>query len=157
MQFESSLTIQASAADVFAFYADVANWPTWDVDAKAAYAKAASIQGAFVSGAVGEIVPHGGPKSKLYFTEVRQNQGFTVMCKLPLCEMRFEYGLAEQGKKGGEVVATHRAVFVGLLAPIFGRLIGSGMRKTFPQSLQKLKALAEAAAASKVVPLRKAA
>jgi hypothetical protein len=34
-------------------------------------------------------------------------------------------------------------IFDGLLAPLFGRLIGSGMRKTLPKVMESLKAVAE--------------
>jgi Polyketide cyclase / dehydrase and lipid transport len=139
MQFESSIQIAAPAARVFALYANVAEWPTWDTDVKSA-----SIQGAFVSGARGVIVPNGGPKSDIFFTEVLGNKGFTAQCKLPLCVMRFEHELHEQA---GGTSATHRVVFQGLLAPLFGRLIGSGMRKTLPNAMRGLKAAAERAGA----------
>ncbi len=138
MQFENTIAINASPATVFAIYADVPNWPQWDVDAKAA-----SIEGAFKTGAVGEIVPHGGPKSKLSFLSVRANEGFTVSCRLPLCEMRFEYEL-KPVLSGTH--ATHRTVFTGPLSWFFGRVIGNGMRKTTPQSMAQLKARAESAA-----------
>jgi hypothetical protein len=133
MQFEHSRVIDASAATIFAIYADVANWPMWDPDAKSA-----SIEGPFVSGAIGQVVPHGGPTSKLHFTQVVDQKSFQVQCKLPLCTMRFDYGLQP---KGAATLATHRVTFEGLLAPVFGRLIGSGMRKTLPKALDQLAAL----------------
>jgi hypothetical protein len=43
--------------------------------------------------------------------------------------------------------ATHKVFFEGFLAPLFGRLIGSGMRKTLPHALAGLKKTAEAASA----------
>jgi hypothetical protein len=65
MQFEASAQINAPAATIFALYENVAQWPVWDTDVKAA-----SIQGAFVSGARGVITPNGGPKSDILFSEV---------------------------------------------------------------------------------------
>ncbi len=138
MKFETSTTIAAPAETIFALYADVANWPKWDPDAKAA-----SIEGAFVTGAKGVITPNGGPKSTLYFTEVVSNRSFTVDCKLPLCRMRFEHELATEG---AGTRATHRVIFTGALAFLFGRLIGSGMKKSLPQALAGLKAAAESKA-----------
>jgi hypothetical protein len=139
MKIEASATIKAPVQAVFALYADVPAWPVWDLDVKSA-----SIDGAFVSGARGVIVPKGGPKSELLFTDVVTNKRFTAQCKLPLCVMRFEHELeALNSGKGSETRATHRVVFEGLLAPIFGRLIGSGMRKTLPNVMLSLKAVAE--------------
>jgi Polyketide cyclase / dehydrase and lipid transport len=138
MQFEASTQINASSATVFSLYANVPGWPTWDPDVKSA-----SLTGAFVSGARGVIVPHGGPKSEIVFTEVVKGEKFQAQCKLPLCLMRFEHELEEV--KGTGTKATHRVIFEGSLAPVFGRLIGSGMRKTLPNALAGLKKAAEAA------------
>jgi hypothetical protein len=135
MQFESSIIISAPITKVFALYADVGNWPQWDPDLKAS-----SLKGAFVSGAVGEVKPHSGPKSELKFVEVIQNKSVRMECKLPLGMMHFDYELQSQGNK---TVATHRTTFSGLFAPIWSRLIGSGMKKTLPAALSGLKAAAE--------------
>jgi Polyketide cyclase / dehydrase and lipid transport len=138
MQFEASTKINAPSATVFALYANVSGWPTWDTDVKSA-----SLAGVFESGAKGMIVPNGGPKSEIIFTEVVKNKKFAAQCKLPLCTMRFEHELDET--QGSGTHATHRVIFQGLLAPLFGRLIGSGMRKTLPHALAGLKNAAEAA------------
>lgn len=135
MQFESTRVIQAPARVIFAIYADVANWPDWDPDAKSA-----SIEGPFVSGAVGQVVPHGGPTSTIRFVDVVPDAGFRVECRLPLCTLRFDYALRPHGDG---TMATHRVGFDGLLAPVFGRLIGTGMRKTLPKALEALASLAE--------------
>ncbi|TAG01383.1 MAG: polyketide cyclase [Betaproteobacteria bacterium] len=140
MQFESSTLIDASAAHIHSIYANVADWQQWDPDVKSA-----SLDGSFVSGASGIVVPHGGPKSKIVFTRVTPNQGFVAQCKLPLCVMRFENELSTSA---GATRATHRVTFEGLLAPLFGRLIGSGMKNTLPKALASLKAYAEKTAAS---------
>ena len=136
MQFEASTTIAAPAATVFALYADVAGWPSWDPDLKSA-----SLQGGLVSGAVGEVVPHSGPKSALHFVEVIANKSIRMQCKLPLGMMHFDYELQSQG---GTTVATHRTTFSGLLTPIWSRLIGSSMKKSLPAALAGLKSKAEA-------------
>ena len=135
MQFEASITINAPAATVFSLYADVVSWPSWDPDLKAA-----SLLGHFVSGSVGEVVPHGGPKSVLHFVQVVQNRSVQMECKLPLGKMRFDYA---QQARGDATVATHRTTFSGLLAPLWGRVIGAGMKKSLPAALAGLKSRAE--------------
>lgn len=137
MQFEASITINAPATTVFALYANVAGWPVWDPDLKAA-----SLAGPLVSGAVGEVSPHSGPKSALRFVEVVQGKSVRMECKLPLGMMQFDYELQAQG---ASTVATHRTTFSGFLAPLWSRLIGSGMKKTLPAALAGLKRTAEAA------------
>lgn len=139
MQFESTILVSASAEKIFALYADVPNWPQWDPDVKAV-----SIDGPFVSGATGVVEPHGGPKSKLVFTNVVANKSFSAQCKLPLCTMRFDHTLQAEGS---QTKVTHGVVFEGFLAPLFGRLIGSGMRKSLPKALQQLKLTAQGDAA----------
>lgn len=136
-QFEASTTIHKSATEVFALYADVANWPKWDPDLKSS-----SLQGAFVSGAVGEVVPHSGPKSALHFEQVVPGRSVRMMCKLPLGVMHFDYEL--QAKGNGQTVVTHRTTFSGLLSPLWCRLIGSSMKKSLPAALAGLKRTAEA-------------
>ena len=137
MQFEASTTINAPISAVFALYANVAGWPLWDSDLKAS-----SLHGAFASGAVGEVKPHSGPKSALKFVEVIQGKSVHMECKLPLGMMHFDYELQAQGNA---TVATHRTTFSGLLAPLWSRLIGSGMKKSLPAALAGLKRVAEAA------------
>lgn len=135
MQFEASTTINAPVETIFALYADVANWPSWDPDVKSA-----SLQGRFASGAVGEVKPHGGPKSAVHFVKVVPNESVYSECRLPLGRMRFDYELQS---RGGATHVTHRTTFSGPLAPLWGRLIGSGMKKSLPAALAGLKSKAE--------------
>lgn len=135
MQFEEQVVIEAPAEKVFSLYADVENWASWDPDVKHS-----SIEGGFVSGASGMLQPTNGPKARIAFTEVVPNRSFTVESKLPLCVMRFQHELSSnsEGTK-----AVHRVVFEGLLSSVFGRLIGSQIRKGLPHTLQGLKRAAE--------------
>ena len=73
-----------------------------------------------------------------------KNKKFFAQCKLPLCTMGFEHELSDT--KGSGTQATHRVIFQGFLAPLFGRVIGSGMRKSLPNALAGLKQAAEAKA-----------
>jgi hypothetical protein len=135
MQFEEKIIISASAEKVFKIYENVSDWPSWDPDCKKA-----ELQGSFVSGAEGIIYPHGGPKSKLKFTEVNPYMGFKVECKLPFCVMKFDHELTSIN---GKTQALHRVTFIGLFAPIFGRLIGSSLKKSLPNALAGLKSISE--------------
>jgi Polyketide cyclase / dehydrase and lipid transport len=136
MQFEESTLIRATAADVFAVYADVAHWSRWDEDLISS-----KLHGPFATGSTGEVEPKGASKSPIMFCDVLPNHGFAVECKLPLCVMRFEYDLKPSWAPDGQaqVKATHRVIFKGLLKGVFGRVIGSGMRKSLPTSLEALK------------------
>ena len=135
MQFEEQVLIAATPEKIFALYVDVKNWSAWDFDVKSS-----SIEGSFISGATGSLLPSSGPKAKIVFTEVVPNCSFTVESKLPLCVMRFEHELSRISE-GTKVV--HRVVFEGVLSPLFGRLIGSQIKKGLPHTLQGLKDAAE--------------
>ncbi len=136
MKFQHSVHIAAKPADIFSLYADVDGWPKWDPEVVES-----SISSAFTTGAVGTIKPKGGPKSKIEFVEVKPNVAFIAQCRLPLCVMTFEHELVP---KGSTTTATHRVIFSGFLAPLFGRLIGTGIQRTLPATLDGLKRAAEA-------------
>jgi hypothetical protein len=135
MKFEECVAIEAPIAKVFAMYADVGNWKTWDPDVKSS-----TIEGPFVSGSLGTLRPTRGPKAKIVFKEVVTNSSFTVESKLPLCVMRFEHELSEMN---GETQALHRVIFEGVLSPVFGRLIGRQIKKGLPHTLEGLKRAVE--------------
>lgn len=135
MQFEEKILISAPTEKVFSLYANVSGWSSWDPDVKSS-----AIDGPFSSGATGTLQPSNGPKAKITFTEVVPNRSFTVESKLPLCVMRFEHELLAVGN---QIQVLHRVSFVGLLAPLFGRLIGTQIRKGLPHTLKGLKRAAE--------------
>ena len=135
MHFKEEITIAASAEKIFAFYADVNNWPSWDPDVRSA-----TLHGDFVSGATGVLQPKKGPQANITFTEVAKNKGFTVESRLPLCTLRFEHELF--GNPHG-IRVVHGVKFKGLLAPLFRVLIGSGLKKSLPHTLQGLRETVE--------------
>lgn len=131
MQFEEQVVIAAPTEKVFSLYADVKNWFLWDPDVKDS-----SIEGSFVSGASGTIQPSKGPKARITFTEVVTNRSFTVESKLPFCVLRFQHELSSES---GRTKAVHRVVFEGLLSSLFGRLIGSQIRKGLPHTPPRIE------------------
>lgn len=135
MQFEESLIISANSEQIYSLYKDVSGWSQWDPETESA-----EMNGEFRLGATGEIKPKGAPKSKIELIEVTENQSFTVQSKLPLCKMHFIH-ILEPHAEGTRVV--NRVVFSGALSPVFGRLIGSGIKKGLPSVLQGLKSHVE--------------
>ena len=136
MRFEKDIFITASAEKILALYADVAGWPAWDSEVKEA-----SIDGSFTAGAQGLLKPASGPQASITFIDVQPPRSFTVESKLPLCSMRFEHEVLPSAANSVRVI--HRVVFSGLLAPLFGRLIGAKIGKALPTTLQGLKDAAE--------------
>lgn len=131
MKFEQSINISAEPTKVFSEYTKVSEWPIWDPETEAA-----SIEGEFVTGAVGTIKPKGAPESKIQLIEVTNNESFTVECKLPLCKMHFIH-LMTPTESGTKLI--NQIEFTGLLSPLFGRLIGKAINKGLPDSLKSLK------------------
>jgi hypothetical protein len=136
MQFSSSVQIAASSMTVYELYTAVSSWPTWDPEVERS-----SIAGPFAPGTAGILKPKGGPESKIELIEVTAGKSFTVRCKLPLCEMSFSHQLTQTGSY---TTATHSVLFTGPLSAVFGLLIGSGIKKTLPKTMNGLKLAAEA-------------
>jgi hypothetical protein len=139
MKFEHTHRIDATPATIFAHYADVPSWPRWDEDLDAA-----TLAGPFASGSTGRVKPKSGPASEIRFVDVQPGRSFAAQCTLPLCVMRFEYELRPCDAPARQpcTLATHRVLFSGALAWLFGRLIGPGMRKSLPGSMRRLEQLA---------------
>jgi len=131
MQYEESISISAPAEKIFLTYSDVSKWPSWDKEVESS-----SLVGEFKAGSEGKIKPKGAPQSKITLIEVTENKSFTIECSLPLCKMQFIH-LLEQVENSTNVV--NQVKFNGFLAPLFGRLIGKGIAKTLPDSLEGLK------------------
>ena len=135
MQFEERIIINAAPEEIFPFYENVSEWSSWDPDVISS-----SIDGDFVRGAKGKLKPAKGPEAAIEFTEVTKNKSFTTISKLPLCTMSFEHKLIPDNE-ATEVV--HKVHFEGLLSPIFGKLIGAGIKKGLPSTLKGLKNIVE--------------
>jgi len=121
---------------IYDLYAEVSNWPMWDPEVERA-----SVSGPFVVGTAGTLKPKGGPESKIELIEVSPGRSFTVRCRLPFCEMIFGHELVQTASLA---TATHTVSFTGPLSKIFGFLIGRGIKKTLPSTMNGLKRAAEA-------------
>ncbi len=135
MDISHTIRIATPRNQIFALYADVASWPTWDSELVDAHLPA------FAQGAIGWLKPRQGPKSKIKLVEIQQDTSFTVESALPLCRMQFGHDLADED---GQTRVTHWVSFTGALAPLFRRLIGKGIARSLPDTLAGLKRACEA-------------
>lgn len=133
--FEGTVTVRATPARIFALWADPAGWGRWDPDVRAA-----TLEGPFAAGATGTITPREGPTLRIKVTRVEADRAFDAEARLPLCTMRFEHALAPDGEL---TRVTHRVVFEGPLALVFGALIGPSLRRGIPGTMAGLKAACE--------------
>jgi hypothetical protein len=120
---------------VFRLYRDVDGWSAWDPDVRPS-----SVEGGLQRGASGTLTPTRGPRASITVTDVQEDVSFTVESRLPLCTMRFEHELRPRGHMTHVV---HRVTFMGPLAFLFGRVIGTQIRKGLTRTLQGLKAASE--------------
>ncbi len=135
MKFKETITINAPAEKIFQCYENVSEWHVWDTEIQSA-----SIEGDFQVGAIGKLKPQKGLEAKIEITESTKPTSFTVVSKLPLCLMTFEHHLVE---KDNQTEVTHAVSFKGITAFLFGRLIGSGIKKGLPVTLTGLKQFVE--------------
>lgn len=135
MEIAESIFIDASPDAVFAVYADVAHWPDWDPDTREA-----SIDGPFVSGARGRLVPGKGFPVPMLFTSVEPGRGFTVVSRVLFSTMSFEHRLRPEG---AGVLVTHGVAFRGPFAWFLRRLVGGRVRHGLPLTMRRLKSHAE--------------
>lgn len=133
--FDGTITVRATPARVFALWADPAGWGRWDPDVRQA-----TLDGPFAEGATGAITPRQGPTMRIRVTRVEQDRAFDAEARLPLCTMRFEHWLEPAG---ADTRVTHRVVFAGPLAAVFGALIGPSLRRGIPGTMAGLKAACE--------------
>ena len=122
-------------AAVFALYEDVTSWPRWDSEIEAVH-----LPEGLNPGAVGWLKPRKGPKAQIEISEVVPGKSFTVLGRLPLCQMRFGHELES---KGDTTTVTHWVRFIGPLAFLFRLVIGSGIDATLPDTLIGLKRAGE--------------
>lgn len=134
MSILHQIEIDAPAEIIFALYADVEGWPSWDSETTAV--KLPGLK----HGATGWLKPRNGPKARIRVVDVVPNRSFTVEGALPFCRMQFGHEL--QGTKG-RTTATHWVTFFGPLAFVFRRLIGTGIHRTLPNTLGGLKRASE--------------
>lgn len=138
MHVEHRITVQATPERIFSFYTDVANWPAWDPDTKAA-----SLDGPMRVGAKGKLTPTKGNTVPMLITEFTPERSFTVESKIPWFRMVFEHELT-QVSAGIEIV--HRVTFSGPLSFLLGRMLSKSLNVGLPITLARLKQQAEAGA-----------
>jgi hypothetical protein len=135
MEISESIFIDASADTVFAIYADVARWPDWDPDTRAA-----SIEGPFASGVRGHLVPGKGFPVPMLLDSVEPGRGFTVVSRVLWSTMSFGHRLRLEGTG---VLVTHGLAFKGPFAWFLRRLVGPRVRHGLPRTMRRLKSHAE--------------
>lgn len=134
---EHTMISSAPPANIWKLWADVASWNEWDQDIE--YAR---LEGEFQAGAKGVLKPRSGPRVAFTIAELAQGVSFTSISSLPLTRLRFAHHLVPM--PGGGCKVTHRIEMSGMLAFLFGRLLGPGMKSSLPQAMDRLNQSAQA-------------
>jgi Polyketide cyclase / dehydrase and lipid transport len=134
---EHRISVDAPPATISAVYADVANWPRWDPDTKAA-----SLNGPFAVGSRGALTPAKGNTVPMVVTFADPARGFTVASRIPLLlRMVFEHELITRGPSQTEVV--HRVTLSGPLSWLIGPALKRQLDVGLPVTLARLKRVVE--------------
>jgi hypothetical protein len=133
--FSYTDSTSASSDKIWQVWTDVTNWKQWDKGLKEA-----ELDGQFLIGTKGKLIPDKGPKSKFVISELVPNQSYTFKTKIPFGWLIVIRTLEI---KEGKTFFTHDVQFTGLLKKILGNKIGKRYRAMLPNVLSEIKLIAE--------------
>ncbi|MDQ1708753.1 MAG: hypothetical protein QOG49_138 [Frankiaceae bacterium] len=135
--FEHTESTTATAAQIWALYADPTRWPEWDEGLTRV-----SIDGPFAAGTTGTIKPTGGPTFRYVLAEVTPLRSFADVTRLPLAGLRFTHEITPTAA-GHDV--TQRVDFEGPLGWLFAKMMGRSLTVDMPETMRRLLRRAESA------------
>jgi len=128
----------AQAAQIWALWQDVNNWPRWDVGLEHC-----AIEGDFVAGNTFTLQPHGAPSAiRAELIEVKPHQGFTDETRLPFGVLRARHAFTAD-TDGNKVTHTIEADVAPEHVDFFAKVIWSGMEHGLPESVRNIVKVAE--------------
>lgn len=136
MKFSNTVKTSASPEKIWIIWTDVNSWSVWDTELHDSY-----LESPFKFGATGKLVPKTGTTSKFTITQLTPGQSYTFTVQLPLCHLNVRRYLMTQE---GITYFTHEVSFKGLLAFLFGWLLGKKFKQVLPKVMENIRELAEA-------------
>jgi hypothetical protein len=133
--FSHTDSTTASSDKIWQVWTDVPNWKQWDKGLKEAF-----LDGEFVVGTKGKLIPDKGPKSKFVISELVPNQSYSFKTKIPFGWLIIRRTLKV---KEGKTFFTHDVQFTGFLKKILGNKLGKNYRAMLPSVLSEIKLIAE--------------
>lgn len=130
--FSHTETTIASPEKIWKLWTDVELWPRWDSGLKKA-----TLEGSFISGAKGKLIPDKGPKTSFKITDLSEKISYTIECKIPFGKLIITRRLKQENMLTS---FTHEIRFTGLLKNNMG---GKRYRKMLPEVMKELKRLVE--------------
>ena len=122
---------------VWAVWADLPNWPTWDT--AAAWVRP-DTPGPMVAGMTYTIQPRRRPRARSRITAAEPGRSFADETHLFLCRLIFDHTVVDL--PGGGVRLTHRVMLAGPLAFAFVPLLGVRIAAGIPAVVANLVARA---------------
>jgi hypothetical protein len=133
--FSNTTSTTASADKIWDVWTDVSNWKQCDKGLKEA-----TLDGEFVVGAKGKLIPDKGPKSKFIISEIVPNQSYVFKTSIPFGWLIIKRSLEV---KNGVTYFTHDVQFTGILKKILGKKLGKNYREMLPSVMNEIKIIAE--------------
>lgn len=143
-EISHSETTRASAADVWAWYADVARWPRFDGGVRSV-----QLSGPFASGTKGTVVLPNGRKVRIRLLDVHELRSFTDVQRLRGVTVTTHHRLDPDG---ASTRITHTVSLGGFFGRLFPRLTMVPVRSSLPASVAQLAVLAARESAQSDLP-----
>lgn len=134
-QFAHSLPLQAADSVLWRYWTHTDLWPLWDTGLKSA-----TLQGDFVEGSRGKLLPDRGPAAKFRLLEVQPQHSYTFVTALPGAKLLIKRQLQEVN---GVRYFTHMVWFEGPLANFWFKRLGKRYQALLPEVMEKLRQLCE--------------
>jgi Polyketide cyclase / dehydrase and lipid transport len=135
MKFSHTIKTSALPERIWAIWVDVENWADWDTELQSSF-----MESSLALGAIGKLTPKNGRVSTFRISQFSQGTSYTFTVKLPLCRLNVYRYLQIQS---GYTEFTHQVSFQGLLAFVFGLLLGRKFQAVLPRVMENVKQIAE--------------
>jgi Polyketide cyclase / dehydrase and lipid transport len=133
--FWHTVETTASPDKIWAVWADVQNWKTWDTGLKVA-----SMRVPFTLNAKGNILSLEDRKSTFKIVAFEQGKTYTFKTNLPLGGLYVKRTLEV---KNGRTFFTHEVWFSGLTGGFFANMFGEKFKQMLPEVMENIKKIVE--------------
>ena len=129
--YSEQVKTDADAVQIWTMWKNAEAWPEWDSELE--WVK---LEGPFKTGTKGKMQPVGGPAVDFTLIEVLQHKKFVDRARLPLTTLDFSH--TYESEHGNSAYICHSVTMKGLLAPIFGFVLGRKIKKHLRASMEDL-------------------
>jgi hypothetical protein len=131
--YTAQVETNATPEQIWAMWKNVETWPHWDSELE--WVK---LNGPFEIGTKGRMQPSGGPVVDFILTEIQLNKKFVNRAKLPLTTLEFTHVYEANSEEKNCPIIRHSVAMKGLLAPLFGLIIGRKIKKHLRVAMEDL-------------------